>query len=267
MKSRTYAGQTQGVPEDRRRIPTEPVTSVRTFPVGRHAVREILCGEEISAKLEVGAPGDALEQQADQAADTIMRMPDLSAQIPDDEELPPLVPIQDIPNRPGTADAEGDLAARIRSNLRELASSNPWIPSAAISRAESQLITLYENPSIPNWVMKFKSEDQRWGEFVVLRLYREPMLAGRFHYNIEIYQEFPTTEAIWRTRLSGRSAMHAAAASKNWNEAMFAVISKEMEMRPLEIIKAELRFLQWQYLIVEFLRAVVGAAASFYPRY
>lgn len=44
--------------------------------IGRAAVRQILRGPTLQAKLTIGAPNDICEQEADRVADEVMRMPE-----------------------------------------------------------------------------------------------------------------------------------------------------------------------------------------------
>src|SRR5262245_17523493 len=57
-----------------------PGVSVGAMPAldspGRVAVRQILHAPRPQAKLTVGAPDDAFEQEADRVADQVMRMPE-----------------------------------------------------------------------------------------------------------------------------------------------------------------------------------------------
>ena len=43
---------------------------------GRAAVRQILRGPRLQAKLTIGAPDDVYEREADRVADEVMRMPE-----------------------------------------------------------------------------------------------------------------------------------------------------------------------------------------------
>ena len=47
---------------------------------GNQAVQRLIGSHYIQAKLQVGAPNDQYEQEADRAAETVMRMPDPGGQ-------------------------------------------------------------------------------------------------------------------------------------------------------------------------------------------
>ena len=62
-----------GVLQRRSAIPS-PADANRHTQIA--AVRQILRGPRLQAKLTIGAPDDVYEQQADRVADEVMRMPE-----------------------------------------------------------------------------------------------------------------------------------------------------------------------------------------------
>ena len=73
-KKRSSTGSLQ------RHVPAVP-PAVSDWHTRRAAVRQILRGPDLQAKLTIGAPGDVYEQEADRVADEVMRMPEPRTQV------------------------------------------------------------------------------------------------------------------------------------------------------------------------------------------